>query len=265
MKVVTLASSSKGNCVLVSTASTNILIDMGIPLDECEAKLDALGVGAQNINAILNTHCHGDHTKGMGAFMRKYNTNVYVHVDGRQALLRKLSRVNQNKVVSITEMPFDIGDITIEAFKVPHDAPCCVGYNLVGEGSKVSYATDLGHIDDQIVGHLVGSALVVLEANHDRGMLIANPNYPAVLKQRILGPNGHLSNEVSAQVIARLALTGTRQIVLAHLSEENNTPTLCYNNICSALAKQGIIEGTHIRIDVAPARNIGTVFKLRSN
>lgn len=263
MRVVTLASSSKGNCVLIYTDTTHILIDMGIKLDECEAKLNALGVSPSSIDAILNTHCHGDHTKGVGPFVRKYGTKIYVHLDGREALINKIGRVNQNDIISFNEMPFAVGEFTIKAFKLPHDAPCCVGYNLQAEGQKVSYATDLGHITPEIVNNLLGSALVVLESNHDEQMLIANPNYSFILKNRILGQNGHICNKVSAKVVLQLAVSGTRQVVLAHLSEENNTPELCYKTVCEYLADNGVLEGTHIKVDVAPAQKIGTVFKLK--
>ncbi len=263
MRVVTLASSSKGNCSLIYTANTKILIDMGIKLDECEMKLQALGINPKDIDVILNTHAHGDHTKGMGAFARKYGTKLYVHVDGRDSLIAKIGKTSTKYVNTFTELPFNVGEFIVTAFKLPHDVPCCVGYSVVCGDNKVSYATDLGDVTPDIVDNLMGSKLVILESNHDEKMLIANPEYPFILKNRILSKNGHLCNEVSAQVVLQLALTGTKQVVLAHLSEENNTPNIAYNCVAKHLEKHGLIEGTHIRVDVAPASKIGTLFHLK--
>ena len=262
MRVVTLASSSKGNSVLVWTDSTKILIDLGITCSEVELKLKALDIDPKSINAILNTHMHSDHTKGIATFARKYGTSVYVHIDGLDGLLTKLSKVNQKQIISFDEKPFAIGDMMVESFKLPHDVPCCVGYTISQGNNRVSYATDLGHITDEIISHLAGSKLVILESNHDKAMLVANPNYPAVLKSRILSPNGHLCNDDTAVAVANLARCGVKQVVLAHLSEENNTPEIAYRTIVNYLSKQGIIEGTHIMIDVADPYKIGTKFNL---
>ena len=263
MRVVTLASSSKGNCTLVWTDSTKILIDLGITCSECEIKLQALGVQPQSIDIILNTHCHSDHTKGIATFARKYGTRVYVHIDGRDSLVAKLNKVNKDQIFAFDDRPFQVGDLNIQSFKLPHDVPCCVGYSIVCGTNKFSYATDLGHINDDIVEHLIGSKLVVVESNHDKAMLVANPNYSSILKARILSNNGHLCNTDTAKVVAKLALTGTKQVVLAHLSEENNTPQIAYDTTTKYLAKQGITEGVNIRVDVAPPYKIGTVFNLK--
>ena len=260
MKVCTLASSSKGNCVLIYNETTKILIDIGITIGELEAKLNMLGIEPYEITAILNTHEHIDHTKNIGAFMRKYGTPLYCHIDGYERLLAKLGKVNTNLITRFVDMPFDIGDMQIRAFKLPHDAVSCVGYTLADGDKRVSIATDLGHYDDEIISNLMGSRLVILESNHDEKMLINNPKYPYSLKQRILGKSGHLSNKLSAQAILKLVGTGTKQILLAHLSEDNNTPEVAYNTVCSYLYNYGIIEGQHIRIDVAPAYDMSHVY-----
>lgn len=263
MKIVTLASSSKGNCILVYNEDTKILVDIGISISELETKLNMLGISPHEITAILNTHEHIDHTKNIGAFMRKYRAPLYCHVDGFDKLVTKLGRVNFDEILRFVDMPFKIGDIFIRAFKVPHDAESCVGFTFSDDYNRVSIATDLGHFDDEIISNLIGSKVVVLESNHDEQMLLKNPNYSYYLKQRILGKSGHLSNKLCAEAILKLVGTGTKQVLLAHLSEENNTPELAYNTVCSILYEYGIIEGRHINIDVAPAHDLSHVYSLK--
>ncbi|MBP3619794.1 MAG: hypothetical protein J6J24_03940 [Clostridia bacterium] len=149
----------------------------------------------------------------------------------------------------------------INPIEVPHDVPC-FGYSLVENDKKISILTDLGHTNDRILQSVQGSQLVYLEANHDLSMLKNCEKYPLSLRMRIAGKNGHLSNDASAEAIARLVKTGTKQIVLAHLSTENNTPELAFNYIVSKLEQQGLVEGEQFRIDVALTRPT-TLFKLK--
>ncbi len=263
MRVVTLASSSKGNCILVYTERTKILVDIGICLEDLEKKLNILHINPAEISGVLNTHEHIDHCKGIGAFMRKYDTPLYCHIDGVGALTRKLGKVQTHKIITFTDIPFEVGEFEIKAFKLPHDASSCVGFTITCETKKISIATDFGHVTPSIVDNLLESRLVILEANHDEQMLLANPKYSYVLKNRILGRNGHLSNNLSARVIERCALNNVKQVVLAHLSEENNTPELCYNTICTYLESVGITEGVNIKIDISPASEIGMIFYLK--
>lgn len=263
MKVCTLASSSKGNCILVFTENTKILIDLGVTVSYVEEKLQKLNIQPSEIDAILNTHEHIDHTKNIGAFMRKYGTMLYCHIDGYDKLLPKLGKVNPDQILCFESLPFRIGDFVIRAFKLPHDASSCVGFTFEENGNRFSIATDLGHIDDNIIDNLKGSKLVILESNHDEKMLSQNPKYPYLLKQRILGKSGHLSNKLCAEAILKLVGSGVKQVLLAHLSEENNTPELAYSTICEYLGRFGIIEGTHIKIDVAPPNGFSNIFYLK--
>ena len=151
--------------------------------------------------------------------------------------------------------------MTVTPVKVPHDVSC-YGFSFSSGDNKISVLTDLGHINDRILNSVKGSQLIYLEANYDRQMLMQGTKYPLTLKRRIDGPNGHLSNSMSAEAVEFLAKTGTRQIVLSHLSKENNSPALAYNSICSIIKEKGIIEGENIRIDVATP-NIGAFFRLK--
>ena len=264
MKIVNLGSGSKGNCTLVSSAGTVVLIDVGLPLAEVETKLDVLGVSPSFINGILITHEHSDHIKSVGKFSKKYNVPVYAHLNEWPVLDRKISDIAPNLKFGFTEQEFRIGGLVVSAFRLNHDANVCVGYSIFSNGAKFSIATDLGNCPKDIIEKIKGSQLVLLEANHDENLLLNNPNYPLILKKRILSNNGHLSNKQSAEVIAQL-VGGTNQIVLSHLSEENNSPALAYNTIKSILAEKGIEEGKNIFIDVAYQHQMSNIFEIKEN
>jgi len=264
MRFCTLASSSKGNVSIVYTDTTKILIDAGISLCELELKLEALGILPQSIDGILITHEHGDHIRSVGALNRKYGIKIYCHIQAYSSLLTKLGRIRDNTIFTFTDIMFKIGDFVIEPYRLPHDVPYCCGFNVYNNAKKISFATDLGHITEEIISKLYDSRLVLIEANHDEKMLMANPKYSLSLKQRIKGANGHLSNVVCAKVVSRLAVNNVKQVVLAHLSEENNTPDICYNTVTQYLESVGINVNTNIRVFVASARNIGPIFHITS-
>ena len=263
MRFCTLASSSKGNISIVYTDNTKILIDAGISLAEIELKLSALNIPLSTLDGIIITHEHGDHTKSVGALNRKYGTNIYCHLDAYPTLIHKLGKLKPDSIFTFTEMPFAVGDLTIEAFKLPHDVPCCCGFNVYHNAKKISFATDLGHITEEVIAKLYDSRLVLLESNHDEKMLMANPKYSLALKQRIRGDNGHLSNIVCAKVVSRLAVNNVRQVVLAHLSEENNTPELCYKTVSEYLTSVGVEPEVNIKIFVASPYKIGPIFHIK--
>ena len=263
MRVCTLASSSKGNSTLIYSSNSAILIDIGITLSEIERKLEKLKFDPKRVDGILISHEHSDHIKGVGAFSRKYGTKIYSHIDGSSSLREKLGKIKDENFICFSDFPFNIKDFQIQAFKIPHDVPCCVGYNIFLGDKKVSILTDLGHINEQIISYLYNSKVVILEANHDERMLLNNPKYNFMLKQRILGKNGHLSNLTSAKVICDLAMNNVTQVVLAHLSEENNTPELCYSTVCDYLIANGIEPNVNIKLDVAGANTIGPIFHIK--
>ena len=264
MRFCTLASSSKGNISIVYTDNTRILIDAGISLSEIELKLTALQIPLESLDGIVITHEHSDHIKSVGAINRKYGTNIYCHIDAYPSLVNKLGHIRPNSIFTFSEIPFKIGDITVEAFKLPHDVPCCCGFNIYNNATKISFATDLGHITEDVIAKLYDSRLVFIESNHDEKMLMANPKYSLPLKQRIRGNNGHLSNIVCAKVVSRLAVNNVKQVVLAHLSEENNTPELCYNTVSEYLTSVGVEPEVNIKIFVASPSCIGPIFNIKS-
>lgn len=261
MRVINLSSGSDGNLTYIETETTKILVDAGLSCKEIELRLSLLNVRGNEIDAILVTHEHSDHIKGIDVFASKFKTKIYAHIDEWPILSTKLCKINDSQKCCFSSSSFEVNDLLITGFKVTHDSVCCVGYTVENKGKKVSLLTDLGIVKQQILQYIFGSQLVYLEANHDEEMLKNNIHYPANLKRRILSNNGHLSNIASAETISILAQNGTKQIVLSHLSKENNDPILAYTTIKDYLANKGIIEGENIKIDVASTKP-GKIYKI---
>jgi len=245
---------------MVSSGNTRILVDIGLSLRELQKRLALSGVDPATIDAVLITHEHGDHICGVANFLKKYRCRIYLH---RQtvSIIEKYVDIDRELLETFDDA-FQIGDIDINYFAVPHDSHFCFGYAFENGDCKIALATDLGHANDDIIANMWGAQIVMLECNHDIVKLTNNPRYPAVLKRRIMGKRGHLSNHASADAIARLASLGTQQIVLAHLSEQNNTPTLAFNFVREFLLTHGIIEGEHISIDIAEQHKPSRVYRV---
>lgn len=263
MRTVSLSSGSKGNCIYIESDKCRFLIDIGISCATLEEKLRLINVDPNTISAILITHEHSDHCLGVGAFARKYKTKIYMHTDGYPYIIKKIGKIAPEQIVCFTNTDFFIGDTTIRSFQIPHDSNFCVGYVLSCGNKKVAVATDMGHYHNVIISNLKNVDLIYLEANHDEKMLLNNPKYSASLKNRILSPKGHLSNTNCGRLICELVGNGLKQVVLSHLSEENNTPSLAYNTVKNVLAQHGIIEGKHVCVDVATQYKIGTFFEIQ--
>lgn len=260
MRVINLASGSDGNLTYIETESSKILLDDGLSCKETIKRLDLLKVSPEQIDAILVTHQHVDHIRGVDSLSSKYDIPVFAHQEVWGGLDGKLSKVSV-KDRKAFDGKFEFKDLTITPIEVSHDVKC-YAFSIENGGSKISVVTDLGHITDRVIEQIAGSSLVYIEANYDKNMLIQGQNYPLSLKRRIAGPNGHLSNDDSERAIEKLAALGTRQFVLSHLSKENNTPNLAFQYITERLAKSGIEEGVDIKIDVA-SPNPGVIFKLK--
>ncbi len=221
MKLCSLASGSSGNCVYVGDDTTGILIDVGISGKKVREGLEAIDVDISTINAILVTHEHSDHTKGIGVLARKYKIPIYTkskktfHSILKQ---RAIGVIDPELFTSVEEdTQFTVGSIDIVPFKSSHDAVDPLCYTFRQGDKKISVATDLGNYDTYIKGHLSDSDALFIEANHDVRMLEVGP-YPFFLKQRILSDVGHLSNDLSAALICELYDHKLKHVVLGHLS-----------------------------------------------
>ena len=248
MRIVTFASGSTGNCCLVSDGGVNVLIDAGISARRIVQGLGVLGLAPQDVCGVLITHEHSDHISGLPVLVKRTGMRIFAPSE----LGEVLKRVKPELSESIDYIPPDgglcVGDVRITAFPTPHDASASFGYRI--EGSEVfAFATDTGHISDELLEGLQGANTVVIEANHDKVMLKNGP-YPPFLKQRVLSKHGHLSNDDCAKLACLLADSGTRQIILGHLSQQNNTPEAAETAVSEALS------GRNVKIYTAPANKL---------
>lgn len=260
MRVVNLTSGSDGNMTYIESEECKILVDIGVSCRDAEERLKKVGVNPSGLSAIFITHEHTDHVKGVDVFASKYKIPVFAHHEVWYGLDSKLKKLASNLRCIFEGESFLFKDMIITATKVPHDVPC-YSYSVSSNGKKISILTDVGHLSDKIMESLKGSNIVYLEANYDEKMLMEGENYPLSLKRRIAGKFGHLSNIDCARAIYFLVMNGTKQIVLSHLSKENNTPDLAFDFITHLLSQYGVIEGENVKIDVATT-NIGTIFKI---
>ena len=251
IKFCTLFSSSSGNCTFVSSGKTKLLMDAGVSCKDISEELKCISVEPKEIQGIFITHEHSDHTKGAGTFARKYNVPVYATDETWENMEHYFTSLPEKFKKIIDKQNIEaVGDIGVKAFSIPHDAADPVGYCFFNGEKKITLATDVGHISAELEANLSGSNAVLLEANHDISML-RNGSYSYRLKQRILGDYGHLSNDNCARLALRLVKQGTRDILLGHLSAENNRPDLAYNSTCDMLEAAGAKVGHDIRLFVA--------------
>lgn len=234
MKVTVFASGSGGNCLLLSDGSTNILIDAGISMSRIVSCLAQLEISMDMIGGVLITHEHSDHVSGLKMLVKRYHLPVYAPHTVVNRLRGMQPELEESLAVIPVGEPFVLGSITVTAFHTPHDTDESVGYRAES-GGIFALATDMGHVTDEVLSGLTGADTVLIESNHDLRML-CDGRYPACLKRRILSDRGHLSNESCAVLARSLCESGTRKIILGHLSRENNTPETALGCVSAALA-----------------------------
>lgn len=248
MKIHVLASGSAGNCALVEAGGTRVLVDAGLSGSEIERRIAAVGADVRDISGILITHEHADHVRGAGILARRHGIPVYLTAGTHEAEQRHLGEIPTIRHIK-PGRSFQLADLEVRPFSTPHTSQGGrrtqsregvadpVAYVFFHGGVKAGYATDLGHPIALMDQHLAGCRLLVLEFNHDPGMLVNGP-YPWPVKQWIKGQGGHLSNEQAAKLLEDILRHDTKleALVLAHLSETNNTPELA---LCAA---RGVLE-----------------------
>ncbi len=256
LEVCVLASGSSGNSVYVASGKTRILIDAGLSAKQVAVRLGQIGVVPESINGVCVSHEHGDHIAGIRVLQKRHGVPVYANAGTISGIMRQPKSDEIAIKVFQTGSPFEIGDITIEPFSVPHDAYEPVGFRLQAAGTAVGVVTDLGMVTALIREKLKGCHAIIVESNHDEDLLQEAPR-PWPLKQRIRSRQGHLSNTGAAQLISECATDALEHVFLSHLSSDCNTPDTALRTVASQLRLDGL---GHINLEISHASKISSVW-----
>ncbi len=259
-----LFSGSSGNSLFVKSGSTRFLVDAGKNGRKVQKALAGIGQEAKDLDGILITHEHTDHISAAGVLSRRFDLPIYANGKTWEAIYNgrfNIGKLKPENIRLFENDPFVLGDLQIKAFETSHDAAAPVGFTIDDGKSRLGIATDTGIITPGMKQELPGCKLVVLESNHDTGMLETGP-YPYHLKRRIAGEFGHLDNQTSAGFACDLVRGGTEHIVLAHLSRENNLPYLCYQTAENVLSSQQIKVKSDVNLEIAGRDKLGQLHTL---
>ncbi|MCD8355025.1 MAG: MBL fold metallo-hydrolase [Clostridia bacterium] len=240
-----IASGSSGNCAVWHAGKTSVLIDLGVSVRALNQALRRIDMQMEDLSAVLLTHEHIDHIKGLATFAKKYDLPVYATFGTAAAILQKLPQAQKNLQTFAGGEQFHIDELHIQSMPISHDAAEPVAFRIDGGGNRLGYVTDTGFLPEQVQQNVAGCDTIVLESNHDVEMLRTGP-YPMYLKQRIRGKYGHLSNEDCAKGALALAKAGAKRLVLAHLSDKNNNP------LTALRCTQRVLDGSDCEVYVAP-------------
>jgi phosphoribosyl 1,2-cyclic phosphodiesterase len=248
MRFSILASGSTGNAVYVETDETRLLVDAGLSGKQLEQHLKTVGVDPVSIQALLVSHEHIDHVKGLGVFSRRYNIPVYMNEPTWQALPSSVGAIDErNRRVFVTGTTWGIGNLTIHTFPVSHDAAEPVGFRFEHDGHVLALVTDTGYVSQRIKDVVSGADVLIFESNHDVEMLRMGA-YPWNVKRRILSDVGHLSNEDAGEALADILTGNGEDVYLAHLSRDNNLTELAHMTVKQMLEEAEFTIGHHVRL-----------------
>ena len=233
LKFCSIFSGSSGNCLFVNSNHTKILVDSGVSCKKVCEGLEAVGASITDIDAILVTHEHSDHVQSIGTVSQKFNIPVYANIETWNAMEKQRAKIDPSNICTFeNDKDFKINDLTIHPFSTPHDAANPCGFNIHNGSKRLSIATDLGHMDNELISQLYNSSFVFLESNYDPEILKVS-KYPFVLKQRISGPHGHLSNSTAGKTISNLLLKKDLKEVMLRSSEQRKQfSRACLSNCC---------------------------------
>lgn len=264
LRFCSLSSGSSGNCYLAGSDRTLVLVDAGISARQITERLKALGLKPEDLSGILITHEHSDHIKGIDTLSKKYHLPLYMN-SATEEQLRILCKYHSEMDIRLFENSgtFRLGDLDVRAFPVSHDAADTVGFALQKDSAKICTATDTGCVTEEIMEELTEADLMILEANHDEEILKMG-RYPWFLKQRILSDFGHLSNEAAGLALAETVEQDPRprQVLLAHLSKENNFPEMAWQTVVNVLESRRIYLNDDLRIDLLKRDEMSGVYVL---
>ncbi len=240
MKVQVLASGSKGNVTIVICDDVKLIIDMGISYLSVKRMLEEKNLAFEDFSGILITHGHSDHVKGLESLLKHTKLDVFIP----EKMYVDLEKIVPTSRCQFIDDNFSIGNVNIELIHTSHDTNYSVGYIIEYLGKELVYVTDTGYINQKFLRRIVNKDIYIIESNHDEVMLMEGP-YPRFLKERVISDRGHLSNKTTAKYLKNAVGDKTKYIVLAHLSEKNNTEELAYQETSS------VIENKNIEILIA--------------
>jgi phosphoribosyl 1,2-cyclic phosphodiesterase len=248
MKFSVLASGSTGNCTYIGADGVNLLIDAGVSGKQIQAALEEIAVSGESIDAILVTHEHSDHIKGVGVMARRFQIPVYA----TEGTWRELDKVvegipESDRHVIKAGDKLEFGELTIEPFTISHDCNEPVGFNIYEGETKLTHVTDLGYVSERVKETIAGADAYIFESNHDVEMLRVGP-HPWNVKRRILSDKGHLSNEAAGEALSEVISGDTQDVYLAHLSPDNNVPELAELTVQTILQGAGIQVGEDVQL-----------------
>jgi len=253
IEVCMLSSGSDGNAAFVRSGSTTILVDAGLSLKELSRRLSLIDEEPRSLDAVVITHEHIDHVRGIGPLSRRHRVPIFTNdATARASTLR--AQCSDTLERFTTGTPFEVGNLLLRPFPVPHDAAETVGFNVSDGRVNVGVATDLGSVTLEVREGLSNCDALVLEFNHDESMLMDGP-YPPFLKERVSGPHGHLSNDDAGALIEDVFHEGLQYLVLAHISRINNKPSLSVKTARKALGS----GGADVRVSVGRHDIIGEI------
>lgn len=256
LKLVSLASGSKGNATLIISDNTALLVDAGICYTRLRYELRAFGLTADMLDGVIITHEHSDHIKALPKLCE--DCKIYAHPKTLEKIFKRQGELKNVADVDNFEGGFSVGDIKVEPFRIPHDAAYPLAYSFCSGNARCSVATDIGIPTVGVLRNIKDSQVVLLEANHDITML-KEGNYPPRLKARILSDKGHLSNDATARIVQRIAgQSEVQDIILGHLSENNNTEDCAVSTVSAALESIG---NKDIKLHVAHQNSVSEVLK----
>lgn len=265
LQFISMGSGSSGNCYCLLTENNGLMIDAGLGIRNMKKSFVSFGLSISRIHHILITHDHADHVKSVGRLSKTFGLPVYatekVHagIDGNYCVHQKIE-AELRRYVEVGNT-FHLGDFEITPFHVPHDSNDNVGYKIVFEDVCLVLMTDVGHVTDEMKQMISSANYLVIEANHDKNMLVSGP-YPQHLKVRIAGPNGHLANSDCAIALAENATVKLKHVWLCHLSEENNHPELAFKTVEETLLSHSIEIGTDFDLTVLKRKSPSELYQL---
>ena len=263
MKFCSLYSGSSGNSIFIASDNAKVLIDAGLAGKKIDEALKHIGEEASSIDGIFITHEHIDHIKGVGVLSRKYDIPIYANDNTWAVMEKNIGKIKEHNIrIMDRRSSITINDLEIRSFNIPHDAIAPVGYTVSYAGKNASVVTDFGVFTEEIRDNIIDSDIILLESNHDINMLRMGP-YPYNLKLRVLGENGHLSNEDCGNAIVSLIKSDKKkQIMLGHLSGTNNHPDLAYQTVVDVLSANGIRPGDDVILQLASRHNPSEIILL---